>query len=164
MKARATLMVAAACLSLAATGCIIAPNDGDSIADRHLDTFDFEGWATAPLQRVRIQARNGDGVWVTIAQATSARSGWLWQGVRWYYWSVDDVQVPVHGNYWRSTEHLDFHHECEVRAVDANGFLLFTFEHGFSSEYDYDEIYDMTIDELGAAAAHGTTMTLYSDN
>lgn len=160
MNVRSKLVTAAMCLSLAAAGCVTGPNHGDSIADRHTDTFDFAGFAYKPNQYLRIQALHDDDGWVTIATAWSSGSAFNWNGMQLYAWSKANVQIPLH-HYWEHTAHPAFDHECEVRVIDPNGYGLATFDQNYPSALD---ALGMTVADLWNLAGHGTTMTLYSEN
>lgn len=161
MNVRLTSIVA--CLLLAATGCVTEPLEGDSIADRHTDNFDFFGFAFEPYELVQIQALNKDGQWETIRYAWSSGSYLNWNGMKLYYWEADATHIPheLSDGFWAHTSHPFFHHECEVRVIDSNGQTLVTFDQNYP---DYQTAYGMTFGDLWDLAGNGSTLTLYSEN
>ncbi len=156
-------VAAAACLSLMVSGCMMSPLHGDSIADRHDDTFDFRGATDFAFETISIQARDDKGVWNTIATTESAKLPETVFGVTAYPWAMLEVRVPLSGHYWGDTEEPGFHHECELRAVGSMSGPLATFDASlrdapFTTDPDYGLL------DLWSDYGHGDSVTVYSEN
>lgn len=156
-------VAAAVCLSLQVSGCMTSPLHGDSIEDRHHDTFDFWGATDFAFETVFIQARNDKGVWNTIAETTSAKLPEPVFGVPAHPWEVVDVLVPLSGHYWADTAEPGFRRECELRAVGSMSGPLATFDASlrdtsFTTDPDYGLL------DLWNDYGHGDSVTVYSEN
>lgn len=84
---------------VALVACIAEPYDGEVIANNPTTTVPvINGWHDVANAEIQILARNSGGTYVHIATATSASSGWVWDDVTWYYWEIENVNVP--STYW----------------------------------------------------------------
>jgi hypothetical protein len=129
---RCTLAV---CL-LALAACISQPYDGEVVAN-HPTTIipHVSGWILDPSTQVQIQARNSGGTFVQVATATSAASGWVWDGDTWFSWNIDNLNLP--STYW-----TDKPFGCGQRAtlrvaVGAN--FAVSLDQPWSECWDYDQ-------------------------
>ena len=155
-------LAAAVWASLLASGCMMEPLHGDSIEDRHEETFDFWGATDFAFETISIQARDDTGVWNTIATTTSSKLPETMWGVTAYPWERLDVRVPVRGHYWVDTAEPGFNHECELRAVGSMSGPLATFDASMRGSFTTDP--DYSLRDLWNDYGHGDSVTVYSEN
>lgn len=135
MRQRASLIAICGILSILSmtSGCMLSPNDGDSVANR--SSYVSFKVGTIGEEHVRIQARNvSTGGWVTIGEMDANIGPIPWDGTDWYV-GLKSLRIP--NSCWdlhfagHTVDRVYF--TAEVRAITDSGAAV-TFERGF---YDW---------------------------
>lgn len=95
LRRRAGACVASLAITL--TGCMLGPNDGQTLASTS-SVIPFGGYTANPNERVQVEAFDVLSTWTPIANTTTAATSITYDGTALYNWSVN-AAVPASG--WR---------------------------------------------------------------
>ena len=139
---------------MAASGCMTTPGNYENVGSIN-DAVEFTGWLQNPGHYVKIQARMpGEGNWVNIGGVRAGDTPYSYSRNTWYSW---DMECRIPRQFWT---YLDGHYWAEVRAVDRDSNrLLFTFEDGFNSYFNFRE----PLETLWADHGYGNSVTIAAD-
>lgn len=123
-------------LALGLGACVAQPYDGELVASYPTTTIPhLNGWILDANTQVQIQAKNAMGTFVQVTTATSAATGWNWDGSTWYYWNADGFNLPL--AYW-----TDKPGGCGRRAtlrVKVGDYYAYSLDQPWSACWDYDQ-------------------------
>lgn len=139
-------------IAVISSGCMATPGQGEYVGKR-TDNVSFSGYTLNPNETIYLYARKpGTTTWTYIGWARTGTHSYNHLGQDWYYWGRA-VVIP------QSCWNTGWFSASEVKATNASGTALYTFQKGFYSWFDdYNTLGDMWDDR-----GHGTTVTVLAD-